>query len=106
MLAKATPQAASYNPFAAAIDGPIPSLASNSKGDGGAAEGGDSSSSKATAAASSNSRLSRKQVEALVKADAGEACCWFHALALALLYRCCSDGSCGVCVATRLWRCC
>jgi hypothetical protein len=84
MLAKATPQASSFNPYAAASEGPIASLASSNKGtaagevvltDGRCnrrAGGSSSGSSKAPAAPSTPPKLSKQQVEALVKADAGE----------------------------------
>lgn len=79
ILAKATPQAASYNPYAAAAEGPIASLASSSSSSEAALSdyanslqtGSSSSSSEAAAAPSTSSKLSKQQVEALVKADAG-----------------------------------
>ncbi|WIA36452.1 hypothetical protein OEZ86_007758 [Tetradesmus obliquus] len=78
ILAKATPQAASYNPYAAAAEGPIASLASSSSSSEAALSdyanslqtGSSSSSSEAAAAPSTSSKLSKQQVEALVKADA------------------------------------
>jgi hypothetical protein len=71
MLAKATPQAASFNPYAAADEGPTASLAS-SKEVALSGRGND----QAAAAPSTPRKRSKQQVEALVKADAGEEQHW------------------------------
>lgn len=65
MLAKATPQAASYDPFPTGTAGPIPSLA-----EGQGSNNALSKDSVTSAAGKTSSRLSKEQVEALVKADA------------------------------------